>query len=71
MSRWQPRATGPGLWLCWPCFDHVSNHETWRTEYWISPPGYRSKGGVCERDSNHYVGAGDRAAKVTVDANLE
>jgi len=58
---------GPGYWLCWTCFDVVTNNPRWNNDMWITPPNYKSLGGKC--DSCHrIVLAGEQAAKVTIDA---
>jgi hypothetical protein len=63
---------GPGHWLCWPCFDTVTNSPLWKNEMWITKPNpkqYISTGGPCAR-CKRMVKAGEKAAKVTLDAPL-
>ena len=61
------KTNGPGYWLCWKCFDTVTNHSLWKNRMWITPSDYRSKGGLCA-SCHRVVKYGKRAAKVTLDA---
>ncbi len=64
------RKHGPGLWLCWPCADIVTNGADWQNRMWIPlPAGYRSKGGKCAR-CQRVVLPGQKAAKVAQDTPL-
>ncbi len=62
-----PKTHGPGHWLCWKCFDTVTNHPKWKNRMWITLPNYRSKGGPCA-SCHRVVKYGERAAKVMLDA---
>ncbi len=58
---------GPGMWLCWACVDIVTNDPGWDDKMWIWSG--KSKGGPCHR-CKKMVRAGDKAAKVTMDAPI-
>jgi len=68
--RNKSKVHGPGHWLCWGCFDIVTNHPDWKNDMWITKPNpgqYYSKGGPCYR-CGRIVKPGEKAAKVTVNA---
>ncbi len=61
------KTNGPGHWLCWSCFDAVTNSSQWKNAMWITPSDYLSKGGPCA-SCHKVVKPGERAAKVTLNA---
>ena len=71
--RNKSKANGPGHWLCWSCFDHVSNTPAFDAgRQWITKPNpgpYRSKGGPCAR-CKVIVKYGEKAAKVTLETDI-
>ncbi len=72
-------AHGPGTYICWPCFDHVTNHPTWHNDKRIilgkGPPDfgfdYRAqRNAPCGR-CREMIHIGDRTQKVTKDTDFE
>lgn len=71
--RNKSKINGPGHWLCWSCFNAVSDNPDFNAgRQWVTKPNpgqYLSKGGPCAR-CHKVVKHGEPAAKVTVDTVL-